>query len=260
MTVINSRRDAWRHIAGRVAISVGSTVVLTVFGFLVTFGWNLNAQVSLLSVLIVTIPVGIIIAASLTATLAYRSTIMVRELQATRDQLMRISRTDPLTGLLNRRGYDEAAVAMLATTGRRDNPTVVLMCDIDHFKTINDAFGHDFGDQVLIRVGKVIQAFGEEHGMLTARHGGEEFAVMMAGISVVQGSQLANTLRQRCADLRIDRGADTVSVTVSIGLAAASKPTTTSAIMRDADASLYSAKRRGRNCVVRAGEGADQAA
>lgn len=253
MIVINSRRDAWRHIAGRVAIAVSCTVVLTVSGFLATFGWDLNAQVSLLSVLITTMPVGIIIAASLTATLAYRSTVMVRELQATRAQLMRISRTDPLTGLLNRRGYDEAAVAMLATAGHLEHPAVVLMCDIDHFKTINDAFGHDFGDQVLIEVGKVIQAFGEEHGMLTARHGGEEFAVMMAGFSEVRGSQLANTLRQRCAAVRIARGAETVSVTLSIGLAAARKPTTASAIMRDADASLYAAKRRGRNCVVRAG-------
>lgn len=241
-------------------MAVSCTVILTVSGFLASFGWDLDAQINLLSVLKATVPVGIIIAVFLTATLTYRSTIVVRELQATRAQLMWISRTDPLTGLLNRRGYDEAAAAMLATAGRRDSPAVVLMCDIDHFKAVNDAFGHDFGDQVLAEVGKVIQSFGEEHGMLTARHGGEEFAVMMTGISEVQATQLANTLRQRCAAVRIARGAETVALTVSIGLAAARRPITVSRIMQDADAALYSAKRRGRNRVVRAGAGADLAA
>lgn len=259
MINIRTRRDAWRHIASKAAAAVSCTVVLTASGILLAFGWHLDAQVRLLSVLIVIIPVNIIIAASITMTMAYRSAVMVWELQATRAQLLRISRTDPLTGLLNRRGYDEAAVA-LAAAGSRDNTTVVFMCDIDHFKAINDSFGHDFGDQVLVAVSKVIHAFGERHGMLTGRHGGEEFAVMMAGISELQGAKLADSLRQQCAAIRIPRGAESVTLTISIGVAAASRPTTVSAIMRDADAALYAAKRRGRNCVVRAGESSDMVA
>lgn len=255
MKRIQTERDVWRHVARRVAVATGCTVILTVTGLLVTFGWDMTAQISLLSVIIVSVPVGIIIAVSITATLAYRSTVVVRELQVTRGQLLQISRTDPLTGLLNRRGYDEAALAILAVAGRRDNPAVVLMCDIDHFKAINDGFGHDFGDDVLVEIGKVIRSFGEEHGVLTARHGGEEFAVMMAGISEVQGVQLANELRQRCAALRIAHSEEVVSVTVSIGLAAARQPTTVSVLMKAADAALYSAKRRGRNRVERTGEG-----
>jgi diguanylate cyclase (GGDEF)-like protein len=86
-----------------------------------------------------------------------------------------MSRTDQLTGLLNRRGYLEAATGVLAKAKAAKSSAVALMCDIDRFKAINDQFGHDFGDKVLIEIGETIRAFGDEHGTLVARHGGEEF-------------------------------------------------------------------------------------
>ncbi len=254
MTPVRTKRDARRHIAIRTATAVGCTVVTVPVMLLARFGLDLDAQVNLFTVVTTAVLGGVIIAAVLTSLLTYRSTVALRQLDEARGKLLRISRTDPLTGLLNRRGYDEEAFKILEAAGRGDSPCVVLMIDIDHFKKINDAYGHDFGDEVLIEVGKVIQGFGREQGMLTARHGGEEFAVLMAGVSEVQGAALAETLRLRCAAVTIVRGREVVSVTVSIGVAASRGTTTRPLIMRAADAALYSAKRRGRNCVARSAD------
>ena len=193
---------------------------------------------------------GIVIAALLTGLLTYRSTVVMRELHRARAELFEISRTDPLTRLLNRRGFDEAATEALAKPGD-GLPVVALMCDIDHFKRINDAFGHQFGDQVLCDMGKAVSAFGEEYGALVSRHGGEEFAILMTGLTGVQAIRRANILRQSCARLTIqDEGGSATTVTMNIGLAMANKKTTLADIMRAADKALYLAKNRGRNLVV----------
>lgn len=254
MIGIRTKHDAIRHIAIRTAVAVSSTAITALVILIVRFGLDLNAQVSLFAVATTTVLSGVFIAAVLTSFLTYRSTVVLRKLNEMRCELLRISRTDPLTGLLNRRGYEEEALMILGAAGRRKNLAVVLMIDIDHFKAINDAYGHEFGDEVLAEVGKVIQVFGQEHGILTARHGGEEFTVLMVGISELHGGRLAEALRLRCAAATIARGRKIVSVTVSIGLAASRQTKTLPAIVRAADAALYSAKRRGRNCVARSGD------
>jgi diguanylate cyclase (GGDEF)-like protein len=250
MRDIRTAKDAWQHVAKRVAQSVVGTIVLTITLLVARFGPDLSIDVRLETVAKNMLFDGVFIAALLTGLLTYRPTVVMRELHQARAELFKISRTDPLTGILNRRGFDEAATEALAKPGD-GLPVVVLMCDIDHFKRINDSFGHQFGDQVLSDIGKAVSAFGEEYGALVCRHGGEEFAILMTGVTGVQAIRRANILRQTCARLTIrNEGGSTPTVTVSIGLAMAHEKTTLADIMRAADKALYLAKNRGRNLVV----------
>ena len=123
------------------------------------FGTDPNATVRAGFVTNSVIMIGIVVSALLTAGLSYRSALVMRELALARAELLRISCTDQLTGLLNRRGFDEAAISALTKAHEANLTTTVLMCDIDRFKTINDRFGHEFGDKVLIAIGDVLRSF-----------------------------------------------------------------------------------------------------
>jgi predicted signal transduction protein with EAL and GGDEF domain len=129
---------------------------------------------------------GSIISALVAGVLTYRSALLMKDLNSARAELLRLSHTDQLTGLLNRRGYDQAAQRALASAIESNVPAVALMCDIDRFKAINDEFGHEFGDKVLVEISEAIRSFGEHHAMLVGRHGGEEFAALMIGVTVEQ--------------------------------------------------------------------------
>ncbi|WP_392687562.1 GGDEF domain-containing protein [Bradyrhizobium sp. RDI18] len=184
----------------------------------------------------------------------------MRELTRARAELQRISGTDQLTGLLNRRGFDQAAESALTKVRDANLPTTVLMCDIDRFKAINDQFGHEFGDKVLMAIAEVLRSFAERRQMLVARHGGEEFAVLMTGISRERAALYAEELRQACAAKEISSEEISACVTISIGLAECHGETDQAKVMRMADQALYAAKRRGRNRVVRADVLADSIA
>jgi diguanylate cyclase (GGDEF)-like protein len=250
---INSHRDAVRHTARRVAIAVGTTVVLTVTMIAAVFGMDPERCVRLDMIAASGVAIGVIISALLAGVLTYRSALLMLELGKAKADLLKMSRTDQLTGLLNRRGYLEAATGVLAKAKVANSSAVALMCDIDRFKAINDQFGHDFGDRVLIEISETIRAFGEEHGALVARHGGEEFVALMVDVSSEQAIQRANALRQICAATKIvtERGAS-ASVTISIGLAASAAESSLPVMMQAADRALYRAKRGGRDRVVEA--------
>jgi diguanylate cyclase (GGDEF)-like protein len=253
--------DVLRHTAIRVAIAVCSTVVLTLLMIAIAFGTNPATNIRLDNVASYGVIIGAFIAALLAGVLTYRSGLLMQELSLARAELLLISRTDQLTGLLNRRGYNEAALKALAKACDAKIPVAALMCDIDRFKAINDEFGHEFGDKVLIEIGEAIRSFGEENGVVVARHGGEEFAALMIGVTTEQAIQHANTLRRICAATKIVRTkVSSARVTVSIGLASAGQNTNLPEIMRTADQALYVAKHGGRNRVVRADVGADPVA
>src|SRR3984893_19603397 len=138
--------DALRHTAKRVVVAVSLTVALTLAMTLLQFGTDLDASVRAGFVTASVVGIVLIVSALLPAGLSYRSALVMQELALTRAELLRISRTDQLTGLLNRRGFDEAAVAALVKAHQENLPVVALMCDIDRFKAINDRFGHQLGD------------------------------------------------------------------------------------------------------------------
>ena len=161
-------------------------------------------------------------------------------------ELFAESRTDPLTGLLNRRSLESPANQMLADAGA-DRPVSVLAMDLDHFKDVNDRYGHAFGDEVLRSVAALIRTHLSRHG-LVARVGGEEF------VAVLQCNENAARSLARAVLLDMDQssilfGLTPVRITISIGAVTSEESSTFDDAFLQADTALYSAKRLGRNRV-----------
>jgi len=165
-----------------------------------------------------------------------------------------LARTDPLTGLANRRHFDEAKELEFRRALRTGHPLSLLVCDIDAFKRYNDAYGHPAGDACLRAVAHAIQKCNARAGDLVARIGGEEFAVLLPGTTAEVATQLANRLLEAVFALAIPHRDSEVAahVTVSIGLAQLNAENTDnfSALFEQADQALYQAKSDGRNRVV----------
>ncbi|WP_241491788.1 GGDEF domain-containing protein [Sphingomonas endophytica] len=163
------------------------------------------------------------------------------ELRSALDEARGSARTDPLTDLPNRRAFDEAFAAL-----HRDTPVTVAICDIDHFKRINDSFGHAVGDRV-IRM--VAQTLGSEKGPLVARYGGEEFAVLFEGVPLDEAAKTIERLRSTIADRRPrvrETGELIGTISFSAGVAEGRVGEGRAALMARADAALYRAKDQGR--------------
>lgn len=154
---------------------------------------------------------------------------------------------DPLTKLLNRRGIDLFISHHLEAVRRENGTFAVLMVDIDHFKRFNDRYGHASGDVVLKRVGKCLQRM--LRGVDQAgRLGGEEFLIVLPGVTQVQAMWVAERVRQSIADLDISQHGIEDGVTVSIGVAISTKEVSIGSLINRADMSMYKAKQNGRNC------------
>lgn len=168
--------------------------------------------------------------------------------------------SDGLTGIANRRHFDAAIDKELRRARRSGRPLSMLMIDIDHFKAYNDQYGHQRGDDILIRVAATLAARLRRPLELLARYGGEEFAVVLAETAPPQALLLAQALRQLVAQLAIPHGAAGAGahVTVSIGVATwrplllqtAGAHGDAAALIGAADRALYAAKRAGRDRVA----------
>ena len=159
--------------------------------------------------------------------------------------------TDALTGLHNRR-YMETHIARSSSRPcRAAKPLTVLVLDIDYFKSINDTYGHDAGDEVLrefaLRIRKSIRGID-----LACRYGGEEFVVVMPETDLAVATMVAERLRRRIAGepFPIQQGARSIEVTISVGIAGARRRDDAASVLKRADQALYRAKRDGRNRVV----------
>jgi len=171
---------------------------------------------------------------------------MVARLRTSRLELERLSVTDPLTGLDNRRRMMEALQNEVLRSRRLKHPFGVLMADVDHFKVFNDAHGHPAGDEVLRNVAAVLRETARDVD-LVARYGGEEFFVLMPETSAIGAAEMAERIRQRLAAQPLPGGA----VTLSFGVAEFPKHGDNGeALIRVADAALYEAKRTGRDRVA----------
>ncbi len=170
------------------------------------------------------------------------------ELRAANARLFDLATTDTLTGCANRRHLIDRAHQAIALAHRSGQPLGLLVCDLDHFKRINDTYGHGGGDKVLIAASSAFAAHVRTYDIL-ARIGGEEFAILMPGTDHAGGLILAERLRQAVADTVIDIDGKDVRVTTSIGLAALEKGEDFDALFARADAALYAAKHGGRNRV-----------
>jgi two-component system cell cycle response regulator len=158
---------------------------------------------------------------------------------------------DALTGIFNRRAILDQLARELARALRQGGRLSVAMCDIDHFKEINDHFGHQAGDEVLTAFARCLQAGLREYDYV-GRYGGEEFLIIASGLAGQSDEGLYERLRERVAAAAIKtKTAGTVSITISIGTAAESGQSTVDRLIAAADAALYRAKAEGRNRVVR---------
>jgi two-component system cell cycle response regulator len=167
-------------------------------------------------------------------------------------QSMELAVTDPLTGLYNRRDLESHAGSLVNRAAERGKPLSMLIMDIDHFKSINDTYGHEAGDDVLREFSDRLRSC--IRGVdLACRYGGEEFVVVMPDTDLGVANRVAERIRRRIAGeiFSVERGARAVEVTVSVGIATlAGISDTAPVILKRADEALYRAKRSGRNRVV----------
>jgi diguanylate cyclase (GGDEF)-like protein len=188
--------------------------------------------------------------------LAIQNLLRLRELNRTREEYDQLANTDPLTGLLNRRGFDRAARALASEPRSRDRPLAALLCDIDFFKGVNDAHGHEFGDAALIHVAAVLRAATAGRAdVVLGRQGGEEFVVLLSGCAGPDALAIAEALRSTMAGRPIEWNDVATRITMSVGFAVAPRgPHDVGRLIASADLALYSAKRGGRNRVAVAPE------
>lgn len=170
-------------------------------------------------------------------------------------QLTHIASRDPLTGIANRKAFDERLETAWANCRREQQPIMVALLDIDCFKAYNDTYGHQAGDRCLTQVARVLTSVGRRPLDLTARYGGEEFAVLLPGCSLEHGKQLIEDLREQVQALNIPHRASATarSVTISAGLAQLFPDRThrsLQGLVQLADEALYRAKESGRNRMV----------
>ena len=154
---------------------------------------------------------------------------------------------DSLTGIFNRRAILDLLAGELNRVQRDDKQLSIGMCDIDHFKKINDAFGHQAGDEVLVAFAQIVQECLRKHDYI-GRYGGEEFIIITSNNKGDAYLSPFERIRERIADARIETNAGPVSITVSIGVASGSGQDT-AALLTAADKALYRAKTTGRNRV-----------
>lgn len=175
------------------------------------------------------------------------------ELAAANDRLAQLSHEDALTGVANRRRFDQALGEEWRRALRLGTPLGLLLLDVDHFKAYNDTLGHQAGDACLQAVATAIAGTHVRAGELVARYGGEEFAVLLPGASHEGTRTSADTIRRRIAELDLPhpRSPTAPVVTVSVGLAWVQPELGAgpSSLLAAADRALYRAKHEGRNCV-----------
>lgn len=161
------------------------------------------------------------------------------------------SREDALTGVYNRRAFDEALPRYLDLCGVANQPTALLLVDLDHFKRLNDTHGHQAGDAVLEAMGRCLLRTFVRKNDFVGRYGGEEFVVILPDCDRATAELLAKRLLESVRKISVVHGAATIGVTCSIGVAVTSQADEAApALIERADAALYSAKDSGRDRAV----------
>jgi diguanylate cyclase (GGDEF)-like protein len=177
-----------------------------------------------------------------------------QQLQLANQVLHQLSTHDGLTGVANRRQFDEVLLIEWRRAARINGPISLIMVDIDHFKLFNDEYGHQAGDDTLKEVAYALQDSVQRAGDLIARYGGEEFAIILPGTQPEEAARLAEAIREAVEGRKI-RHALSIAfryVTVSVGVASvyAVRDGSPAELVAAADRALYAAKRGGRNRVA----------
>ena len=185
-----------------------------------------------------------LISISVTAAFCNLIVFTVNDLQS---QLLEYSIKDPLTGAFNRRHMDTMLADALVQNARKEQELSLVMIDIDHFKTINDTFGHELGDHILKVLVKRLHEMIRESDLLF-RIGGEEFVVLLRNCNIEQASKQAEKWRTALADISVPESGE--SITVSMGVSTLQGGANADDCLRQADSALYESKNGGRNRVT----------
>ena len=179
--------------------------------------------------------------------------LLLKALKIANQQLEQISKVDALTGIANRRYFDEFLQQMINRSKRYQHPISLLLIDIDFFKLYNDAYGHQQGDTCLIEVAKQLNQYVQRDGELAARYGGEEFAIILSELTAAEVLLHAQRCQQSIEALQIEHKKSNCNayVTISIGIVTINdnKDITAESLIKKADTALYKAKESGRNQV-----------
>jgi diguanylate cyclase len=184
-----------------------------------------------------------------------RSEMQTRSLQKNLDEARRSAETDHLTGLPNRRAFEQRFESELAAAEEAGEPVCIAFCDIDHFKRVNDTHGHDAGDRVLRAVASALAKISDDRCHV-ARHGGEEFVILFRGKSLDEAAAALDAARVAMSERRMVNRATDVPfgrITFSAGIADLADHPDPRTALRAADDALYAAKAQGRNCIAKAG-------
>jgi diguanylate cyclase (GGDEF)-like protein len=182
--------------------------------------------------------------------------VLLSEIAVLYESITSLAMYDPLTGLRNRRSFEDAGTWLLNLSHRKAWPVAALMIDIDHFKRFNDVFGHAAGDECLRSVAQALDTTLSRSADVLGRYGGEEFAAVIADLRVEDAAAIAQRLLQAVRECVVPSGAGLEQVTISIGLAwlePRSQPYTVSELLKRADAALYQSKTEGRDRVTSVG-------
>jgi diguanylate cyclase (GGDEF)-like protein len=169
-------------------------------------------------------------------------------------ELKNLSQTDTLTGLPNRRAFNERLDHILAQHARQQLPAAFILMDVDYFKKYNDTYGHPAGDEALQHIAKCLRTSLRRELDLPARLGGEEFGVLLQGVTVEQAWDVAEQIRTALQGLAITHSASPPLqvMTMSLGVAVVTDKDNATTLYRRADEALYRAKDLGRNRVAQA--------
>lgn len=178
----------------------------------------------------------------------------MRNLELANRELAKLSVTDPLTGLHNRRYFDEVLADEIQRGQRFNQPLSLILVDVDHFKRINDTYGHLLGDECLRLLAATLRQVISRATDMVARYGGEEFAVILAGTSAEEAAVVANRIREAIEKLQFIHAGKRIALSASLGVAGRIplQHESSARLIAAADEALYQAKENGRNRVVMA--------
>jgi diguanylate cyclase (GGDEF)-like protein len=191
------------------------------------------------------IEIGVMLEATL---LSLALSSRLRQQEQARKDAEQLARIDSLTGLLNRRAFCEDAARIWSTALRHNRILSVIMLDLDHFKSINDSYGHDMGDRVLVAVAQILSASCRT-GDILARWGGEEFVLLLPETDLQQACLFSERIRSAIEERQLVISSQQIALSVSLGAAQRAREATLEKLVCQADNRLYDAKRHGRNQV-----------